>query len=107
MKTFQQFISEAYFHLDEERVPVRKRGGVSAPEGERSIGGEANRRDAALNKEEVGIDEGIGMTMAKALGNPPALSRRMRLKQALVIGKIRRDAEKNSQKRYSGKAATL
>jgi hypothetical protein len=29
----------------EERVPVRKRGGISAPEDERSIGGEANRRN--------------------------------------------------------------
>lgn len=130
MKTFQQFISEAYFHLDEERVPVRKRGGVSAPEGERSIGGEANRRNkdywasvvgrnrdrgmgskakrraAALNKEEFGIDEGIGMTMANALGNPPALSKRMKLKQALVINKIKSDAKKNAEKKYSGKAAT-
>jgi hypothetical protein len=42
MKTFQEFMS---IILDEERVPVRKRGGVSAPEGERSIGGEANRRN--------------------------------------------------------------
>jgi hypothetical protein len=67
--------------LDEADAPVRKRGGVSAPEGERSIGGEANRRNkdywasveggnrdrgmgskakrraAELNKEEVQIDE--------------------------------------------------
>jgi hypothetical protein len=130
MKTFQQFISEAYFHLDEERVPVRKRGGVSAPEGERSIGGEANRRNkdywasvvgrnrdrgmgskakrraAELNKEEVEIEEGIGMTVANALGNPPALSKRMKLKQALVINKIKSDAKKNAGKKYSGKAAT-
>ena len=42
MKTFQEFMS---ILLDEERVPIRKRGGISAPEGERSIGGEANRRN--------------------------------------------------------------
>jgi hypothetical protein len=65
--------------LDEKEAPVRKRGGISAPEGERSIGGEANRRNkdywasvvgknrdrgagnkakrraAALNKEEVDL----------------------------------------------------
>jgi hypothetical protein len=65
--------------LDEAEAPVRKRGGISAPEGERSIGGEANRRNkdywasvvgknrdrgagnkakrraAALNKEDVDI----------------------------------------------------
>jgi hypothetical protein len=40
MKTFQEFMT---ILLDEERVPVRKRGGISAPEGERSIGGQANR----------------------------------------------------------------
>ena len=94
MKTFSQFISEANSHLEEgmtmddfkkqrrrqkEEPPIRKRGGLSAPEGERSIGGEANRRNkdywasvvgknrdrgagnkakrraAALNKEDVDI----------------------------------------------------
>ena len=57
-------------------------------------------------KEEDEIEEGIGMTMANALGNPPALSKRMKLKQALIINKIKSDAEKNKKKRYSGKAAT-
>jgi len=64
-----------------EEPPIRKRGGLSAPEGERSIGGEANRRNkdywasvvgknrdrgqgsaakrraSELNKEEFEIDE--------------------------------------------------
>jgi len=96
MKTFSQFISEANSHLEEgmtmddfkkqrrrqkEEPPIRKRGGLSAPEGERSIGGEANRRNkdywasvvgknrdrgqgsaakrraSELNKEEFEIDE--------------------------------------------------
>jgi hypothetical protein len=46
------------------------------------------------------------MTMANAIGNPPALSKRMKLKQALIINKIRSDAKKNKEKKYSGKAAT-
>jgi len=57
-------------------------------------------------KEEDEIEEGIGMTMANALGNPPTLSKRMKLKQALIINKIKSDAKKNAEKKYSGKAAT-
>jgi len=42
-------LQEAYMEvvenqqLDEAEAPIRKRGGISAPEGERSIGGQANR----------------------------------------------------------------
>jgi len=57
-------------------------------------------------KEEDEIEEGIGMTVASALGNPPPLSKRMKLKQALIIGKIKSDSEKNKKKKYSGKAAS-
>jgi hypothetical protein len=67
-----------------------------------------NRMDAAGRKlglpEELELGEGIGMTMASALGNPPPLSKRMKLKQALIINKIESDAKKNKKKKYSGKA---
>jgi len=56
--------------------------------------------------EETEIEEGIGMTMAKAVGNPPALSKRMKLKQALLNREIRKNAAENKKKSYSGKAAT-
>ena len=55
---------------------------------------------------EIGeIDEGIGMTMAKAVGNPPALSKRMKLKQALLNREIKKNAAENKKKSYSDKAA--
>jgi len=56
--------------------------------------------------EETEIEEGIGMTMAKAVGNPPALSKRMKLKQALLNREIKKNAAENKKKSYSGKAAT-
>ena len=52
------------------------------------------------------IEEGIGMTMAKAVGNPPALSKRMKLKQALLNREIKKNAAKNKKKSYSGKAVS-
>jgi len=55
--------------------------------------------------EETEIEEGIGMTMAKAVGNPPALSKRMKLKQALLNREIKKNAAANKKKSYSGKAA--
>ena len=57
-------------------------------------------------KEEDEIEEGIGMTVASALGNPPISSKRMKLKQALIINKIKSDSEKNKKKKYSGKAVS-
>ena len=56
--------------------------------------------------EETEIEEGIGMTMANAVGNPPALSKRMKLKQALLNREIKKNAAANKKKSYSGKAAT-
>lgn len=55
-------------------------------------------------KEEGEIEEGIGMTVAGALGNPPALSKRMKLKRALIVREIEKNTEKNKKKKYSGKA---
>ena len=54
--------------------------------------------------EVVEVEEGIGMTMAKAMGNPPALSARMKVKQALIKREIDKNTEKNKMKKYSGKA---
>lgn len=70
-------------------------------------GKQANKIRAVANRPNMSeIDEGIGMTMASALGNPPPLSKRMKLKQALIINKIKSDARKNKEKKYSGKAAS-
>ena len=112
-------LQEAYLEvvenqqLDEKEVPIRKRGGVSAPEDERSIGGEANRKNkdywasvvgknrdrgagnkakrraAALNQEEFEIEEGMTMKDFK--------QQRSRQKQ-----KAKREAEKTSPLRRAG-----
>jgi len=50
------------------------------------------------------IEEGIGMTIANAIGNPPTLSNRMKLKQALINREIFKNVERNKDKQYSGKA---
>jgi len=116
MKTFQQFTTEAYSHLEEIHMitPVtQKSQSDSKSKSDKDRYGEdpsVTRKRLALKvkklKEEDEIEEGIGMTMANALGNPPALSKRMKLKQALIINKINSDAKKNAGKKYSGKAAT-
>lgn len=125
MKTYTDFTTEAYGRRGPR--PVRGRDyedfkGLPKPSGD--LGGKfqggwlkkkeerkksaAERMDAAGKKlglpEEVEIDEGIGMTMAGALGNPPALSKRMKLKRALIVREIEKNTEKNKKKKYSGKA---
>ena len=55
-------------------------------------------------KECPAIEEGIGMTMANAMGNPPVLSARMKVKQALIKREIDKNTKKNKMKKYSGKA---
>lgn len=55
-------------------------------------------------KEDSGIEEGIGMTMANAIGNPPELSNRMKLKRVLISREIKKNTEKNKNKKFSGKA---
>ncbi len=67
-------------------------------------GGKLNPKKVRKAKALGELGEGIGMTMASALGNPPPLSKRMKLKQALIINKIESDAKKNKKKKYSGKA---
>jgi hypothetical protein len=115
MKTFQQFTTEAYSRLDEIIMitpATKKTQSSSKSKSDKDRYGEdpsETRKRLALKvkklKEEDEIEEGIGMTMANALGNPPALSKRMKLKQALIINKIKSDAKKNAEKKYSGKAA--
>ena len=115
MKTFQQFTTEAYSRLDEIIMitpATKKTQSASKAKSDKDRYGEdpaVTRKRLALKvkklKEEDEIDEGIGMTVANALGNPPALSKRMKLKQALIINKIKSDAKKNKEKKYSGKAA--
>jgi hypothetical protein len=55
--------------------------------------------------EDVEIEEGIGMTVANAIGNPPPLSKRMVLKRKLISREIEKNSQKNKTKKYSGKAA--
>jgi hypothetical protein len=52
------------------------------------------------------IEEGIGMTVAKSLGNPPPLSRKMRLKQSLLNREITKNAAKSRKKTYTNVGAS-
>jgi len=116
MKTFQEFTAEAYSHLDEIVMitpMTTKPQSKSKPKSDKDRYGEdpeetRRRVDAKIRKlrEEDGIDEGIGMTMANAIGNPPALSNRMKLKRALIVREIEKNTKKNKKKKYSGKAAS-
>jgi len=56
--------------------------------------------------EEVDIEEGIGMTVAKALGNPPPLSAKMRLKQSLLNREIKKNTAKSKKKSYTNVGAS-
>lgn len=128
MKTFQQFTAEAYRGEYDRRGrrPVRGRDyddysdgyktrmSAGLQSGEMSKNKTPKKKSAAERMDSAGkklglpeevVDEGIGMTMANAIGNPPALSKRMKLKQALIINKIKSDAKKKKEKKYSGKAA--
>ena len=112
-------LQEAYMEvvenqqLDEAEAPIRKRGGISAPEGERSIGGQPNRdnkdywasvvgknrdrgagnkakrRAAELNKEEFEIEEGMTLKDFKK-------------KRSAQKQKDKREAEKTSPLRRAG-----
>lgn len=57
------------------------------------------------HEETENFDEGIGMTMANAIGNPPPLSKRMRLKQSLINREIEKNSKKSKRRRFSGLAA--
>jgi hypothetical protein len=115
MKTFKQFTAEAYGSLDEIYMitPVKKSQPKTKAKSDKDRYGEdpeeTRKRVARKIKElkdecEYGIDEGIGMTMANALGNPPALSKRMKLKRVLIAREIEKNTKKNKNKKYSGKA---
>jgi len=62
-------------------------------------------KETGVRKEQNEIEEGIGMTMAKAMGTPPAMSKRYKLQQALMNREVDKTAAKNKKRRFSGKAA--
>lgn len=121
MKTYQQFISELQniniegnkLNIDEFFI-TRKNSNKKTKEQKTTelIRLLKHAKDPLADttvrkpKNEEFVDEGIGMTVASALGNPPLLSKRMKLKRALIVNNIKREAEKNKEKKYSGKAAT-
>ena len=104
MKTFQQFVTEVHrpphgwkSYGGYEKEPVK-------------VNATADRIDAirrSINtdkKKKEKVEEGIGTTVASALGNPPALSKRMQLKRALLSREVAKNVQKNKGKKYSGKA---
>ena len=106
-------VDEALVYGGEKKEPKDTRYTVTAADKrgnteayKRFKAGDKRYKAASHLGEENEIEEGIGMTMAKAVGNPPALSKRMKLKQALLNREIRKNAAENKKKSYSGKAAT-
>ena len=95
--------------MDDEERRTRHRSAVDPDDdNDNNYSADKTKNPKKIRKQKAmgELGEGIGMTMANALGNPPALSKRMKLKQALIINKIKSDAKKNKGKSYSGKAAT-
>lgn len=64
------------------------------------------KQRAYIKAKQNKVEEGIGMTMASALGNPPALSNRMKLKRVLLAREIEKETQKNKKRKFSGKAAS-
>jgi hypothetical protein len=64
------------------------------------------KQRAYIKAKQNKVEEGIGMTMASALGNPPALSNRMKLKRVLLAREIEKETQRNKKRKFSGKAAT-
>ena len=62
------------------------------------------RQISATCRTDEAVNEGVGMAVAKAIGNPPALSKRMAVKKSLIVREIGKNAKKNKDKKYSGKA---
>jgi len=60
----------------------------------------------AMGEDVESVEEGIGMTMARALGSPPVLSKRMKLKQALLNREVDKETAKNKKRKFSGTAAS-
>jgi hypothetical protein len=88
-------------------APTRSRRRIEFLDRSRSSDQGNSRRGprSRFNEEVENFDEGIGMTMASALGNPPPLSNRMKLKRALIQREIEKETEKNQKRRFSGRAA--
>ena len=105
MKTFQEFISEVHRpphgwkpYGGYEKEPVKVNATADRID--------AIRKSISINKKKESkekVEEGIGTTVAGALGNPPVLSKRMKLKRALLNREVQKNVQKNKEKKYSGK----
>jgi len=108
-KSAEYAVSDATRKAKRTAEIVKKRASEAPKKAKSGVKGFIKKQAEKVVKrmsEETEIEEGIGMTMAKAVGNPPALSKRMKLKQALLNREIKKNAAENKKKSYSGKAAT-
>jgi len=108
MKTYQEFVAESYRFSKRSGIkhkdPFTRYDAGTEPKGD--LGGkfQGGWLEKEKKKKEK-VEEGIGTTVAGALGNPPALSKRMKLKRALLNREVQKNVQKNKDKKYSGKAA--
>jgi len=108
-KSAEYAVSDATRKAKRTAEIVKKRASEAPKKAKSGVKGFIKKQAEKVVKrmsEETEIEEGIGMTMAKAVGNPPALSKRMKLKQALLNREIKKNAALNKKKTYSGEAAT-
>jgi len=108
MKTYQEFVAESYRFSKRSGIkhkdPFTRYDAGTEPKGD--LGGkfQGGWLEKEKKKKEK-VEEGIGTTVAGALGNPPVLSKRMKLKRALLNREVQKNVQKNKEKKYSGKAA--
>jgi len=92
--------------LDDEERSTRYRSSIDPEGNDSNYSADKTKNPKKLRKQKAmgELGEGIGMTVAGALGNPPTLSKRMKLKRVLIAREIEKNTEKNKKKKYSGKA---